>query len=75
INLWHRRTCHQGIDSVISMIKNNLVEGMEVDPTDLLPDTPLPICSPCILGKHERTTFPLSNTRATKPLERIHADL
>ncbi|KZT31659.1 hypothetical protein SISSUDRAFT_963130, partial [Sistotremastrum suecicum HHB10207 ss-3] len=70
IDLWHRRCGHPGISLIISMIKNQIVEGMDADL-----DSPFPICGPCIKGKHERIPFPASNNRSKIPLERIHADL
>lgn len=68
--LWHCRTGHQTISTIESMIRNGTVEGLDVDIKD-----PIPICGPCIKGKHERTSFPTSEHRAKVPLERIHADL
>lgn len=35
----------------------------------------MPFCGACQLGKMHRSSFPVSQSRATKPLEVVHSDI
>jgi len=69
--LWHRRLAHLNLDSVKLLIKDKLVEGLILESNKI----PNAICEPCLAGKQHCKLFPISQTRASKPLELIHTDL
>jgi len=75
--LWHRRLGHLGYASLERMISEDMVTGLTL-PTN----TGMPIkhmaaqpCEPCITAKHARAPFPESDTKTSRPLELLHADL
>ena len=50
VEIWHRRLGHLSTDTVVRMVKNGMVKGMEISGT-ATPTTP---CEPCLKGKQTR---------------------
>lgn len=70
--LLHQRLGHIGKDRLECMLRENLVEGVNVKPGSHVKDT----CEHCIAGKQHRDPFPsLSKNRSKKVLQLIHTDL
>ena len=68
--LWHLRFGHLNFGGLELLSKKNMVRGL---PNINQPEQ---LCEGCLLGKQFRKSFPkLSDTRAKKPLELIHADV
>lgn len=68
INIWHRRLGHMNGNDLIKM-KNGVVSGICFD------KNALNSCVPCHEGKHTRSSFKHSGTRASNVLELVHSDL
>lgn len=70
--LWHARLGHPGINSMVRLDKEDLVNGIDVSlaPCDECPT----MCESCIQGKHVRPPFPVSSRPAEKVLDRVHVD-
>ena len=49
LKLWHYRLGHLGIDNIVKLVNNKLVEGMDnaIDQTSV-------ICEACLMGKQHR---------------------
>ena len=47
MELWHRRYGHLGVQSINKLIKGDMVDGLNCKPTDIIP-----VCEPCVEGKH-----------------------
>lgn len=72
LELWHRRLAHVNYDTIGTMVKNNLVNGLVLK----LNSKPDPICEPCIHGKQHRHSVPRhAPTVYTRPLELIVSDV
>ena len=71
LELWHRRFFHYNFRDVSKLSKSDLVKGFKLDSTA----KPDPICEPCLAGKMHSDPFPSSDTRATRPLEKVYCDL
>ncbi len=69
--LWHRRLGHLGADSLLQLVKDNMVTGISIKAADIT----LPFCEPCILGKQTRLPFSESTTKTERPLELVHMDV
>ena len=72
-SLWHKRLCHLGIDGVRSLIKNNMVTGIEGNL-----DQNFKFCENCCNGKNQRSTFNKIHSNSAKietPLELVHSDV
>jgi transposase InsO family protein len=73
--LWHRRFGHLGYDNLASLVKDDLVTGINV-PADDFKAAGTNVCEPCVKGKHARTPFSTSETgKASRPLELVHMDV
>ncbi|CEL60572.1 Retrovirus-related Pol polyprotein from transposon TNT 1-94 OS=Nicotiana tabacum PE=2 SV=1 [Rhizoctonia solani AG-1 IB] len=73
LSTWHRRLGHTNLDYILSMERENRVEGMEIIGKRTKPDGR---CQPCLRGKQSRTPFPKSSTeRNYQPLELIVSDV
>lgn len=67
---WHMRMGHLNFRDLKMMSEKKIVNGMP------LINHPDQLCEACLLGKHARKSFPKEATsRATEPLELIHADV
>ncbi|KIK32411.1 hypothetical protein CY34DRAFT_42364, partial [Suillus luteus UH-Slu-Lm8-n1] len=67
--LWHARLGHVGGDAVKRLPL--FATGVKVE-TSL----PLHTCEPCLLGKHPRKPYPVSDSpRAANLLDLVHSDL
>ncbi|KAJ3741660.1 hypothetical protein EV360DRAFT_11204, partial [Lentinula raphanica] len=70
IETWHRRLAHAGLSRIETMMKKNLVDGLDVTTTDVSGK-----CIDCLMGKATRRPFDAQVERETKILERVHTDL
>ena len=69
--LWHKRFCHLNSCSIKSLIKGNLVDGL-----DLKNFENLDFCESCAHGKIHRLPFPKKSSRkCTAPLQLVHSDV
>ena len=71
LSLWHRRFGHTNYNYVKQLHTKDMVTGMTISNLS----KPDPLCEPCLAGKMHANPFPISYTRATKPLELVHMDL
>lgn len=69
---WHRRLGHLNAKDLIKM-KNGAVEGMVCEDFNI--NISKQNCVVCNEGKQTRQPFPHGSSRASKPLEIVHADL
>ncbi|KAJ4812770.1 polyprotein [Rhynchospora pubera] len=68
--IWHMRFGHLNFEGLKMLGEKYMVNGI---PAINHPDQ---LCEACLLGKHARKSFPkVSTSRATKPLELVHADV
>ncbi|XP_031280370.1 uncharacterized protein LOC116138850 [Pistacia vera] len=67
-SLWHNRLGHPH-----SIVFNKIMRQVHSNSSQTIPA--LSFCDACQLGKVHRNHFPISNSRATKPLELIHSDI
>ena len=71
VDVWHQRYGHLNHKYLETLMKNELVHGMDSCQIHDVRD-----CEACVLGKMTRRSFPKkSQSRASKPLEIIHSDL
>ena len=68
--LWHRRYGHIGEHNLRKMAKHKLVEQFDYNSVNNIG-----FCESCIGGKHHRSSFETSKSRATEPLELVHSDV
>jgi GAG-pre-integrase domain len=73
--LWHRRLGHTGFSSLAKMAKQGLVTGLPVNAADFKAAAAGPVCSPCVLAKHARPQFPVSDSKSYDVLELLHMDV
>lgn len=70
-SIWHRRYGHLGIRNLKAMALDNMVDGLDYQPS-MEPD----FCEPCIEGKHHHSKFPVEGgRRADEPLGLVHTDV
>jgi transposase InsO family protein len=72
--LWHKRFCHAGYETLAKMVQDDLVEGMPVS-AEQFRKVKQTVCEPCVLGKQTRKPFPSSKRESTGPMELIHTDV
>ena len=71
-DLWHRRFCHIGINNINKMIREELVNGLDIKTTSQQDFS----CEDCHHGKQARIPFPSKEeTPRRKPFELIHSDV
>ena len=68
-SLWHQRLGHLGVASMMKMIQNKMVTGLNIHTCSI------DFCGNCAIGKLAKTKFPKGSQRQTKPLDIIHMDL
>lgn len=68
--VWHRRLGHLNYDDMRRM-RDGAVDGISFDDGAEV----VRRCTTCMIGKHSRTSFKQSSTRAVAPLDLIHSDL
>lgn len=74
LTLWHRRYGHIGNAGLVKLIRNGMVEGIDVGSGSLKPDGG--VCEPCMMGKQTRQPFDEAvQPRSSRPLELIHTDV
>ena len=71
LSLWHRRLCHHHLAGVKKLLSGNLVTGLRLD-SQADPD---PVCEACKAGKMHANPFPISHSRASRPLQLVHSDI
>jgi len=69
--LWHRRLCHHHFAGVKKLLSGNLVTGFKLD-SRADPDL---VCEACKAGKMHANPFPISHSRASRPLQLIHSNV
>lgn len=72
--VWHRRFCHAGYESLAKLAEGNLVTGMHVSAVKFR-EKLTTVCEPCVQGKQTRLPFPESATKSRKPCELVHMDV
>ena len=71
LKLWHYRFGHLGMDNIVKLVNNKMVEGM-----DNATDQTSVVCEACVMGKHHRCPYPKGVAeRATEPFELIHSNV
>ena len=64
---WHCKLGHQNINHVRQLLRRNNIEFIDVE-KDF-------VCEMCLAGKQHRIPFQNSDSRASMPLELVHADV
>jgi len=67
---WHRRLTHCSPSTILEMLKNNLVDGLNVSVKDLRGK-----CEDCIVGRQTRRPFDGKTETNLDPLELVSFDL
>ena len=68
---WHRRLCHHHLAGIKKLLSGNLVTGFQLD-SQANPDL---VSEACKAGKMHANPFPISQCRASRPLQLIHSDV
>ena len=69
--VWHQRYGHLGEDSLKKLVRGNMVDGLDFDPSK-----GVNFCEPCTEGKIHRTKFPIEQSkRANEMLDLVHTDV
>lgn len=71
-DLWHRRLAHTSIKTMQDLTK--AVYGLDLGEKSQKPPGEK-ACLPCLAGKMHESFNKTTDTRASRPLERIHADI
>lgn len=71
LSIWHQRLSHTNYRTIIKMVSNGLVHGIELKDQS----TPTIICPGCAFGKMHRLPFESGRRRATKVGEIIQSDV
>ena len=79
----HERLGHVNAQGIASMIRNNVVSGINVNDIDIKnvlnskSDNPFPICPACVFGKATRSVIPKQRTspRAQHCVDLVHSDV
>jgi hypothetical protein len=71
ISIWHQRLSHTSYKTIIKMVSNGLVDGIDLQDNS----TPSSICPGCAFGKMHRLPFKHGRRRATQVGEIIHSDV
>lgn len=66
-HIWHRRLGHPSSSVFEFIVKNRGLSVKDNEKSEF--------CSSCQLGKSHSLPFPISNSRASKPLELVHSDV
>ena len=67
-NVWHRRFGHLGIESLHQLVRDEMVDGLDVD----LSKKADKFCEACTEGKHHRSPFHSASIKHSKqPLELV----
>ncbi|KMQ87247.1 retrovirus-related pol polyprotein from transposon tnt 1-94 [Lasius niger] len=70
LKLWHERLGHVNLNSLKTMVKNKLIDGVKLSKTNKF------FCQSCQMGKLHRLTFGDKGQRKTpEPGEFIHSDI
>lgn len=72
--LWHRRYAHLGYDNLAKLVEQDMVNGINLDPTTIK-DASNRVCEPCVLAKQHRAPFPPSDRESKNTLEIVHMDV
>ncbi len=68
--LWHHRYGHLGEHGLHKLARDRLVKQFDYNA-----ENGIGFCESCIGGKHHRSSFETSKSRATEPLELVHSDV
>jgi hypothetical protein len=71
LTLWHHRLCHHHLAGVKKLLSGNLVMALKLDSRA---DSDL-VCEACKAGKMHANPFPISHSRASRPLQLVHSDV
>ena len=72
--LWHRRFGHLGYNNLETLVREGMVDGINVAVSDFKA-AKATVCEPCIMAKHHKAPFPTSERDSTEALELLHMDL
>ena len=75
ISLWHRRLGHISLKAVEQLAETGAVEGIDISGPRETKQPGDHACAGCLAGKMHESFHKTTDTRATRPLERIHADI
>ena len=67
--LWHYRYGHLLLKTMILLQRQSMVTGLPPSINEIAS------CESCVVGKHQRDSFPSSSYRAKECLELVHTDL
>lgn len=73
-DLWHRRFGHLGYENLATMVRKEMVEGMNVTESAFKQGTH-EVCRPCAMAKMVKQPFPSGDKQPTRRLELIHMDV
>lgn len=71
--LWHRRFAHLGYANLSRLVREGMVQGINLDAADFK-EPASAVCETCVLAKHARAPFPTSE-RVTTKLGLVHMDV
>jgi hypothetical protein len=69
--LWHCRLCHHHLAGIKKLLSGNLVTGLKLD-SQADPDL---VCEAWKAGKRHANPFPISHSRASRPLQLVLSDV
>jgi len=75
INLWHRRLGHISLKAVEQLAETSAVNRIDISGLREPKQPGDQACTGCLAGKIHESFHKTTDTRATRPLERIHADI
>lgn len=73
LELWHRRFGHLNPKSLVKLIQDDMVVGLNQSVSDK--DKDIVVCESCVIGKQTRKPFVTRETRASRVLEVVHSDV
>ncbi|GLC41061.1 hypothetical protein PLESTB_000947700 [Pleodorina starrii] len=72
--LWHRRFGHLGSANLKRLVQEGMVQGLDLSNVQLR-EFEGKICEPCVVGKHCRDPFPVSDSVTERPMQLVHMDV
>ena len=69
--IWHRRYGHLGVKNLQNFVRENMINGLDLDVTKILN-----FCEPYVDGKHHRHSFPkYAGRKSNKLLGVVQSDV
>lgn len=71
---WHKRLGHLSFSGLEKLLKNNMVDGIDISSNDLVKQ--YEVCESCLAGKQSCKKFlSMQLPRSSRPLELVHTDV